>query len=768
MGSFEFKGAIEPTGAEHGLSAANVHAEIHAPFQAPHAAMPSGMEIAHAVAPPLHMPGAEAALAALPGAAEPISPLIQMIMRMPGHLGLLSSFFEALQNFILPHTDLLTNIDFGALAGAHADPGMLGGLEHPGIDLAALPADAHILQNLGHNLGDHINGMRLHEDVGASMQRSLNVSGTVDAGHPQFEGLKAEQAQLDSSQPTAALNRDGVLAGPGLSSVNPANHLAGVQRVFSQKLFEGGSGGGNMQSQIASSSTVPNGGYPSNMQASGSSFQTHLDPAKASSSLTDGGAGQPDAANAAAPAHGDVGTSIGDAQAASQAGNFGPSGGVSDTLGGRHLLAMNSADVAPPNLGQNAGGYSYDHVSQSPNQIAGDGGNSNAPMQGLKAKELSLNGPGPETLHSVAHHAHPGSLLGSSPKSLLASNSTPAVSHTSATAADPTTTHATNSGANSHSTSHPAASVKGVSNHDVIAYRSPNHVHVDEPVAQLGDGTSNAVPADHTVAAQTPGADAASASEVAKPATFTIRAGDCLWNIAKNNLGDATRWQDLYKLNLDKIGSNPDLIHPGVQLQMPDGQSIAHASTDATNYTVQHGDNLWNLSKKFLGNGERWGELYKLNHDVIGENPRLILPGQELKIPGAEGSNLVAATGTPGDSVTAASAAPAAPDAVPQTPPAHFNASSPPQAEFGSPAPQAEAPTQSMAPPTESVPVSMAPTHTLSGPGGAEAATISAAPASNTLGQVASAAPSTQSNSVVSPSLAPDLSFFQQPANKVN
>ncbi len=47
-------------------------------------------------------PGADAALAALTPGAEPISPIIQLIMRMPGHIGLLSSFFEALGALFMP------------------------------------------------------------------------------------------------------------------------------------------------------------------------------------------------------------------------------------------------------------------------------------------------------------------------------------------------------------------------------------------------------------------------------------------------------------------------------------------------------------------------------------------------------------------------------------------------------------------------------------------------------------------------------------------
>lgn len=49
-------------------------------------------------------------------------------------------------------------------------------------------------------------------------------------------------------------------------------------------------------------------------------------------------------------------------------------------------------------------------------------------------------------------------------------------------------------------------------------------------------------------------------------------------------------------------------------------------------YTVVAGDCLWNIAKKYLGNGARWTEIYALNRDIIS-NPNLIYPGQVLVMP---------------------------------------------------------------------------------------------------------------------------------------
>lgn len=67
---------------------------------------------------------------------------------------------------------------------------------------------------------------------------------------------------------------------------------------------------------------------------------------------------------------------------------------------------------------------------------------------------------------------------------------------------------------------------------------------------------------------------AAASPEPERPAarpqvkTYAVKSGDCLWNIAKKQLGDGSRWKEIYNLNLDKI-SSPNLIHAGLVLVMP-------------------------------------------------------------------------------------------------------------------------------------------------------------------------------------------------------
>lgn len=59
------------------------------------------------------------------------------------------------------------------------------------------------------------------------------------------------------------------------------------------------------------------------------------------------------------------------------------------------------------------------------------------------------------------------------------------------------------------------------------------------------------------------------------------------------------------------------------------------APSTAQSYTVVKGDCLWNIAKKFYGNGSKYTVIYNANKNVIGGNPNLIYPGQVLTIPAA-------------------------------------------------------------------------------------------------------------------------------------
>lgn len=60
--------------------------------------------------------------------------------------------------------------------------------------------------------------------------------------------------------------------------------------------------------------------------------------------------------------------------------------------------------------------------------------------------------------------------------------------------------------------------------------------------------------------------------------------------------------------------------------------TVNSTKSSGQNYTVKKGDCLWNIAKRFYGNGSKYTVIYNANKSKI-KNPNLIYPGQVLWIP---------------------------------------------------------------------------------------------------------------------------------------
>jgi nucleoid-associated protein YgaU len=58
------------------------------------------------------------------------------------------------------------------------------------------------------------------------------------------------------------------------------------------------------------------------------------------------------------------------------------------------------------------------------------------------------------------------------------------------------------------------------------------------------------------------------AAKAAKTRTYVVKSGDSLSKIAKELLGDASRWSEIHEANRDQI-ANPNLIRVGQELIIP-------------------------------------------------------------------------------------------------------------------------------------------------------------------------------------------------------
>ena len=54
-----------------------------------------------------------------------------------------------------------------------------------------------------------------------------------------------------------------------------------------------------------------------------------------------------------------------------------------------------------------------------------------------------------------------------------------------------------------------------------------------------------------------------------KPRIYTVKSGDSLWTIARDQLGDASRHLELAELNKDTLGGNSDSLMLGQKIKLP-------------------------------------------------------------------------------------------------------------------------------------------------------------------------------------------------------
>lgn len=563
----------------------------------------------------LPAPGADAALGLgagpVPGGEQALSPLMNMIMKMPGHISFFSSMFEALGSFFMPQLDML-----GALDPANLGLDSLFSPEHMGLDLSLLPDDAPFLSSLdgptlNFGTGDllsnklnfslgHTTSLNLSKEAMSTFRQNLNVSGNL-LNKPQFEGT-------------------GVLSGPNMQEGTGHLSLSGNNRIFADSVGEPSS---NFNNSLASQ------GPTSGLNANANQLNVS----------------------------GNTGVNMGSAQnAAGGLGDFRAFDGASQLNGagqnvGHNLFGGNKDLVAYNN------DSSFQSTVSSPKADVSQ--TNSAELGGMKAKALSLDGKnnvadlnkevgktadlhkevGKDAAKETARTHRAFDRASHSLKPTHAAHSAP---HANATA------HANAASNAAKAPSAPKVEIAQAKAQDVQMQAQTEQVPGQDGQVVGQDG--QAVGQDGQAVGQdgqVPGQDMAAE---AQPQTYTIKAGDNLWNIAKDQLGNATKWSDIYKMNEGVLGANPDLIRPGTTIQLP-GVDQAQAGNIAAHYTVKPGDNLWDIAKNQLGDGTKWGELYKANEGVIGANPRLIQPGQELSLGGDPNGAGMQLSANPGSQV---------------------------------------------------------------------------------------------------------------------
>lgn len=158
-----------------------------------------------------------------------------------------------------------------------------------------------------------------------------------------------------------------------------------------------------------------------------------------------------------------------------------------------------------------------------------------------------------------------------------------------------------------------------------------------QPEAEAAATTTPLPDADHLAAAPATELIAHDVTPInLEPAAerYTVKRGDSLWKIAKDCLGDGTRYVELVDLNEAVLNGRPDFLLPGTVLKVPVTQT-----TPEGDYVVQPGDTLAELAEDELGDAEAYPSIFAASTDTVQadgvhlSDPNVILPGWRLTIP---------------------------------------------------------------------------------------------------------------------------------------
>jgi LysM repeat protein len=137
--------------------------------------------------------------------------------------------------------------------------------------------------------------------------------------------------------------------------------------------------------------------------------------------------------------------------------------------------------------------------------------------------------------------------------------------------------------------------------------------------------------------------------------TYKLKAGDSYYTIAKRELGNASRWRELEKLN--GIGAEDLRVGQTIKLPakematvptVPTGPVGDTGPTSGRVHVVAAGDTLGEISRKYFGTTAKWKEIVKANPGVDPENLKV---GQKLNLPESAGTSAPTAVVETGDYV---------------------------------------------------------------------------------------------------------------------
>jgi nucleoid-associated protein YgaU len=163
---------------------------------------------------------------------------------------------------------------------------------------------------------------------------------------------------------------------------------------------------------------------------------------------------------------------------------------------------------------------------------------------------------------------------------------------------------------------------------------------------------------------QTPGGSIAAAGATAKPGQYVVQPDDNYWTISEKVYGTGGYFKAVYEHNR-RQGARTERLQVGDVLDVPPAATLeqmypdlcpksAHEGVSSSGapapaarpgtrlYSVADGDTLYEIARQQLGSASRWGEIYQLNHDQLGNDFSYLRPGTQLLLPGDGSAESVA------------------------------------------------------------------------------------------------------------------------------
>lgn len=134
---------------------------------------------------------------------------------------------------------------------------------------------------------------------------------------------------------------------------------------------------------------------------------------------------------------------------------------------------------------------------------------------------------------------------------------------------------------------------KALQAYNRVRYPKPGKLDIGDEIltpraGELQEKYAHLCPKKRKVKPGSPTITAAASSRLRPGRMYVVEEGDTLYDIARYELGAASRWPEIYELNQGRLGRDMDYLRPGTKLSLPASPTAA-----AEQFAEQPGTTIW-------------------------------------------------------------------------------------------------------------------------------------------------------------------------------